>query len=146
MYCEEKLTPQSPHLPFSSISSTCSFLFSQVFPSLPLQTRKQSLKEKGLCCFPTEDTRVWSSIYTKAGVSLFLFFIMIHSQFVSYCLVRHSIFKQVTRLNIPLKQNLTHSQSLHLSHMNYLLITSSSWCTSSLRSWITSSMAAITPL
>jgi len=31
-------------LPFSSISSTCSFLFSQAFPSLPLQTHKQSLR------------------------------------------------------------------------------------------------------
>jgi len=45
LYYEEKLTSQSPPLPFSSISSTYSFLFSQAFPSLPLQTCKQSLRE-----------------------------------------------------------------------------------------------------
>jgi len=45
LYHEEKLTPQSSPLPFSSISSTCLFLFSQAFASLPLQTRKQSLKD-----------------------------------------------------------------------------------------------------
>ena len=40
-----KVNPQSSPLPFSSISSTCSFLFSQAFPSLLLQTRKHSLSE-----------------------------------------------------------------------------------------------------
>ncbi|AES92198.1 hypothetical protein MTR_4g126760 [Medicago truncatula] len=45
LYYEEKLTPQSPHLPMYSISSTCSVLFSKILPSLPLQTRKQSLRK-----------------------------------------------------------------------------------------------------
>jgi len=44
LHYEEKLTPQSPPLPFFSISSTCSFLFPQTFHSLLLQTRKQSLR------------------------------------------------------------------------------------------------------
>jgi len=40
-----KVNPQIPPLPFFSISSTYSFLFSQAFPSLPLQTCKQSLRD-----------------------------------------------------------------------------------------------------
>ena len=52
LHYEGKLTPpQSPPLSKSSISSTCSFLFSEALPSLPLQTRKQSLREvKGDMC------------------------------------------------------------------------------------------------
>jgi len=44
LYYKEKLTPQTPLLPFSSISHLL-FLFSQAFLSLPLQTQKKIQSE-----------------------------------------------------------------------------------------------------